>query len=91
MSLRLPGRMHGQNTAKPSRVAVLTRTSDMPVLLQQHQDDNERPVSRLPTAVRRLHYRVEDHLPRRVGPLHLPCLSTSDMEQDGQAQAADRP
>jgi hypothetical protein len=41
---------------------------DMPVLLQQHQDDDERPVPRLSPAVRRLHHRVEDHLARRVGP-----------------------
>jgi hypothetical protein len=32
--------------------SVLTRTPDMPVLLQQHQDDDERAVPRLPTALR---------------------------------------
>jgi hypothetical protein len=34
---------------------------DMPVLLQQHQDDNERPVSGLSPPIRRHHHRVEDY------------------------------
>lgn len=38
------------------RPAVLTRLPDMPVLLQQHQDDDERAVPRLSPPVRRLHH-----------------------------------
>jgi len=34
------------------RVAVLTHAPDMPVLLQQHQDDDERALPRLSTALR---------------------------------------
>jgi hypothetical protein len=35
-----------------SRVPVLTHVPDMSVLLQQHQDDHERTVSRLPPTLR---------------------------------------
>jgi hypothetical protein len=51
VSLWLPSTWQ-QHSVKPSRVPVLTSTPDMPVLLQQHQDDDERPVSRLSPAVR---------------------------------------
>jgi RING/Ubox like zinc-binding domain len=42
---------------------------DMSVLLQQHQDDNERPLPGLPTTVRRANHTIQSRQPRRVGPL----------------------
>jgi hypothetical protein len=71
VSLRIPSMLHCQGLVEPSRVAILTRLPDMPILLQQHQDHDERTVSRLSPAVRRLHHRVEDHLSRGVGPLYI--------------------
>jgi hypothetical protein len=72
LSLRLPSMLHCQHIAESPRTVVLTHVLDMSVLLQQHQDDNERAMPCLSSAVRRFHHRVEDHLPRRVGPRHLP-------------------
>jgi hypothetical protein len=71
MSLRLPSMLHCSapwNNCESS----LTHLPDMSVLLQQHQDDDERTVSCVSPAIRRLHHRVEDHLSRRVGPLYRP-------------------
>lgn len=41
-----------QNSVKLSQAAMLTRVSDMPVLLQQYQDDHEWPLPRLPPPLR---------------------------------------
>lgn len=66
MSLRLPSTLLPK-IGEGSRVALLTKPPDMPVLLQQHQDDHERTVSGVSPSVRRSDYRVEDHIARRVG------------------------
>jgi hypothetical protein len=45
-------RYHASSRPDPPRVAMLTRLPDMPVLLQQHQDDDERALPCLSTALR---------------------------------------
>jgi hypothetical protein len=53
MSLRLSG-MPLKFSVKPSRIDIANGVAclDMSVLLQQHQDDHERPMSRVSTALR---------------------------------------
>lgn len=53
------------------RTARTDAPPDMPVLLQQHQDNDERAVPGLSPSLRRLDHRVQEHHPRRVGPLAL--------------------
>ena len=53
------------------RTARTDAPPDMPVLLQQHQDNDERAVPGLSPALRRLDHRVQEHHSRRVGPLAL--------------------